>query len=138
MALPMTPAGASVDASLNDAMATQVAGIESCLRALDEAFASGDGATIEQQVQGLQRCLADSLVVFRRAEHAGLTPLSSELRARLTLAQSRVQAQQVAVHRAAASIDRTLGVLLPRDQTAAPTYGDLAQTPAAKAIKAYR
>ncbi|MFT3856282.1 MAG: hypothetical protein QM742_01795 [Aquabacterium sp.] len=123
---------------LNDSMSAHVADIESHLHALEQAFASGDSVSIEAQVQQLQRSLADSLVAFRQAEHAGIDPLSPELRSRLKLAQARVQAQQVAVHRAAASIDRTLGVLLPRDQEAAPTYGGLAHSPAAKAIKAYR
>lgn len=122
---------------MNDSMTAHVADIESRLHALDEAFASGDSAAIEAQVQHLQRSLAESLVAFRQAERAGLDPLPPELRARLKLAQSRVQAQQVAVHRATSSIDRTLDVLLPREQAVA-TYGDLAQSPAAKALKAYR
>lgn len=129
---------ASVTDPTNDSMTAHIADIESRLHALEQAFASGDSAAIEQQVLPLQRSLADSLVAFRKAEHAGVDPLSPELRARLKLAQSRVQAHQVAVHRAASSIDRTLGVLFGRDDQPAPTYGDLAQTPAAKAIKAYR
>lgn len=125
---------------LNDSMSAHVADIELHLHALDEAFASGEGTAIEQCVQHLQRSLADSLVAFRKAGHAGVDPLSAELRSRLKLAQARLQAQQLAVHRAATSIDRTLGVLLPRDaQDAGPTYGTLAQSPAAKALKnAYR
>lgn len=128
----------AVNQPLNDSMAAHVADIEAQLHALDEAFASGESAIIEQQVALLQRSLADSLVSFRKAEHAGIDPISPELRARLTLAQSRVQAQQVAVHRAVASIDRTLGVLFPGEQGVSPSYGNMSQTPVAKALKAYR
>ena len=48
-------------------------------------------------------------------------------------------AQQAAVHRAQASIDRTLNVLLPQDDSGT-TYGKLGQaTPTAQALRnAYR
>jgi hypothetical protein len=121
---------------MGDSLSAHVADIEQHLAGLDAAFVSGDSDRIDQQCQALQRSLADSLVAFRQAEHAGVTPLSSELLQRLKLAQARVQAQQAAVHRANASIDRTLAVLLPREE--GDTYGALAQSPAAKALKAYR
>jgi len=122
-------------------MAAHVADIEAHLHVLETAFASGDSQAIEQQCQRLQRSLADSLVAFRKAEQAGLVPLSDDLRARLKLAQSRVQAQQLAVHRGAASIDRTLDVLFPQQAEAAAGVTPGAQGPASvtQALKnAYR
>lgn len=117
-------------------MAAHVAVIEQRLSDLDKAFAAGDSEQIAQQSLQLQRGLAESLVAFRKAEQAGLTPLTDELRSRLKLAQTRVLAQQAAVNRANASIDRTLGVLFPREESS--TYGNLAPNPAAKALNAYR
>jgi hypothetical protein len=122
-------------------MAAQVAAIEQQLSALDKAFATGDGDIIAQQSQALHRNLAESIVVFRRAEQAGLAPLSDALRSRLKLAQTRIQAQQAAVHRAQASIDRTLDVLLVQEDSGAGTYGKLGpgQVPTAQALRnAYR
>jgi hypothetical protein len=121
-------------------MTVHVADIEAHLHVLETAFASGDSQAIELQSQQLQRSLANSLVAFRKAEQAGIDPISAELRARLKLAQSRIQAQQVAVHRASASIDRTLAVLFPQHEDS-PAAGAVAQGPAsvAKALKnAYR
>jgi CRP-like cAMP-binding protein len=120
----------------SELMAAHVAAIERCLSALDVAFAAGQSEQIDLQSQLLQRSLAESLAVFRRAEHAGVACLTPELAARLQLAQSRVTAQQAAVHRARGSIERTLAVLLPSQDTA--TYSGLAQSPAAKALNAYR
>jgi hypothetical protein len=122
---------------LSASMTAHLAEIEARLGELDKAFASGDGELIAQQCEALQRSLADSLVVFRQAEQVGLSPMPGALLARLKLAQSRVQAQQAAVYRAQASIDRTLQVLLPREDGAS-TYGSLGQTPAARALNAYR
>ena len=117
-------------------MSAHVADVEDHLSALEAAFASGDAQAIEQQSLHLQRSLADSLAAFRQAEHNGVHPLPADLLQRLKLAQARIQAQQVAVHRASASIDRTLGVLFPREENS--TYGDLGQSPITKALKAYR
>lgn len=117
-------------------MSAHVAGIEACLSELDAAFASGDPQWVERQCQQLQSSLADSVVVFRRAVQAGQHPLSDDLKLRLTWAQARVLAQQGAVHRAHACVDRTLGALLPREGSA--TYGNLGLSPAAKAVNAYR
>jgi len=117
-------------------MAAHVADIEQRLSELDKAFAAGDSELIAQHALHLQRGLAESLVAFRKAEQAGLTPLTDDLRSRLKLAQTRVLAQQAAVNRANASIDRTLSVLFPREESS--TYGNLAQTPVSKALNAYR
>lgn len=114
-------------------MAARVADIEQRLSELDKAFACGDSELIARQSLHLQRGLAESLVAFRQA---GLAPLTAELCARLKLAQTRVLAQQAAVNRANASIDRTLSVLFPREESS--TYGNLAQTPVSKALNAYR
>ncbi len=117
-------------------MDAHVADIEACLSALDKAFATSDGDLITAQSQQLQRTLAESLVAFRKAEHAGLHPLDEALRLRLKLAQSRLLAQQAAVHRANATIDRTLKVLFPSEESS--TYGNLGASPVAKALNAYR
>ncbi len=117
-------------------MAAHVADIEQRLSELDKAFASGDSEQIAQHALHLQRGLAESLVAFRKAEQAGLKPLTDDLRSRLKLAQTRVLAQQAAVNRANAAIDRTLSVLFPREESS--TYGNLAQTPVSKALNAYR
>jgi hypothetical protein len=117
-------------------VSAHVADVEDHLSALEAAFASGDAQAIEQQSLNLQRSLADSLAAFRSAEHSGTHPLTGDLLQRLKLAQARIQAQQVAVHRASASIDRTLNVLFPREENS--TYGDLGQSPITKALKAYR
>jgi hypothetical protein len=128
----LEPGGRDVSA----AMGAHVADIEARLSELDKAFATGDGEIIAQQSQQLQRSLAESLVAFRKAEHAGLLPLTAALRSRLKLAQTRVLAQQAAVHRANASIDRTLKVLFPTEDNG--TYGNLGQSPLAKVLNAYR
>lgn len=117
-------------------MAVHVADIEQRLSELDKAFASGDSEQIALHALHLQRGLAESLVAFRKAEQAGLKPLTDDLRSRLKLAQTRVLAQQAAVNRANAAIDRTLSVLFPREESS--TYGNLAQTPVSKALNAYR
>jgi hypothetical protein len=118
-------------------MSAHLADIEGRLAELEAAFASGDAQEIEQQSLQLQRSLADSLAAFRKAEQIGVGALSTDLVNRLKLAQARIQAQQVAVHRAVGSIDRTLNVLFANEDNGG-TYGNLGQTPAAKALKAYR
>ncbi|HEX5356645.1 MAG TPA: hypothetical protein VFW93_10530 [Aquabacterium sp.] len=128
----VAPVGDGVSAE----MGAHVADIEARLSELDKAFATGDGDAIAHQSQQLQRTLAESLVAFRKAEHAGLRPLDDALRLRLKLAQTRLLAQQAAVHRANASIDRTLKVLFPTEENS--TYGNLGQSPIAKALNAYR
>jgi hypothetical protein len=122
--------------NVSEQMGAHVAAIEARLSELDKAFALGDAETIAQQSQELQRDLTQSLVAFRQAEHAGLPPLSDALRSCLKLAQTRLLAQQAAVHRANASIDRTLKVLFPSEESS--TYGSLGPSPIAKALNAYR
>lgn len=117
-------------------MSAHLADIEGRLAELEAAFASGDSQEIEQQSLQLQRSLADSLAAFRKAEQSGIGSLPTDLVNRLKLAQARIQAQQVAVHRAVGSIDRTLNVLFSGEDTG--TYGNLGHTPVAKALKAYR
>jgi len=128
----VSPFGEDVSAE----MGAHVADIEARLSDLDKAFATGDGDAIADQSQQLQRSLAESLVAFRKAEQAGLNPLDDALRTRLKLAQTRVLGLQAAVHRANASIDRTLKVLFPSEESS--TYGNLGQSPVAKALNAYR
>lgn len=127
--LPSPPASAS--------MAERVSHIEQCLHALDVALAAGAFDPIDQASTRLQRSLADTLSAFFNTP--GERPvLDADSRRRLSLAQARVAHQQGAVQRAALSVERTLAVLLPREDTAAGTYGALAQSPAAKALQAYR
>ncbi|MDD2975645.1 hypothetical protein [Aquabacterium sp.] len=119
----------------HDRCTAGVARIESCLDELDAALASGDADRIENHAQNLQRALSEGLAVFQQAApNAALTP---DLRQRLQAAQSRSQSQLQAVHRVLASTGRALGALFPQDGN--DTYGDLGQSPAARALgKAYR
>lgn len=118
----------------HDRCTAGVARIESCLDELDAALASGDADRIENHAQNLQRALSEGLAVFQQAAPDALTP---DLRQRLQAAQSRSQSQLQAVHRVLASTGRALGALFPQDGN--DTYGDLGQSPAARAVgKAYR
>ena len=118
----------------HDRCTAGVARIESCLDELDAALASGEAHRIETQAQDLQRALSEGLAVFQEAAPDALTP---DLRQRLQAAQARSQSQLQAVHRVLASTGRALGALFPQDGN--DTYGDLGQSPAARAVgKAYR
>jgi len=118
----------------HDRCTAGVARIESCLDELDAALASGEAHRIETQAQDLQRALSEGLAVFQQAAPDALTP---DLRQRLQAAQARSQSQLQAVHRVLASTGRALGALFPQDGN--DTYGDLGQSPAARALgKAYR
>ncbi len=118
----------------HDRCTAGVARIESCLDELDAALASGEAHRIETQAQDLQRALSEGLAVFQQAAPDALTP---DLRQRLQAAQARSQSQLQAVHRVLASTGRALGALFPQDGN--DTYGDLGQSPAARAVgKAYR
>ena len=118
----------------HDRCTAGVARIESCLDELDAALASGEAQRIETQAQDLQRALSEGLAVFQQAAPDALTP---DLRQRVQAAQSRSQSQLQAVHRVLASTGRALGALFPQDGN--DTYGDLGQSPAARAVgKAYR
>jgi hypothetical protein len=110
-----------------------IAAIEAQLGELDAALVAQDAQAIESCSQGLHRFLADALAAFR---HAGPDSLTPELRHRLLLAQARITGQQSTVRRAAHSIERTLGMLLP--QEASSTYSALAPRAGQLAMNAYR
>lgn len=110
-----------------------IAAIEAQLGLLDDALLAQDAQAIESSSQDLHRFLADALAAFR---HAGPEALTPELRQRLLLAQARVTGQQSTVRKAAHSIERTLGMLMP--QEAASTYSALAPRAGQAALNAYR
>jgi hypothetical protein len=110
-----------------------IAAIEAQLGVLDAALVAQDPEAIESCTQGLHRSLADALAAFR---HAGPEALTPELRQQLLLAQARVTGQQSTVRKAALSIERTLGMLLP--QEASSTYSSLAPKSGQMAVNAYR
>ena len=115
--------------------------IELALLALDEALRSRDPSVVEPCAQALHKSLADALAAFRQARQQGLEPLSAELRQKLMLAQTRVAGLRTAVHRAASSVERTLGVLFtPEGQAPADTYAPPVTRPGpgAALLNAYR
>lgn len=116
-----------------------VQGIEEALQRLDDSLRGHDPLAIDTAAQALHKVLADAVVVCRHAQQAGQEALPIDLRRRLVLAQSRVGALQGAVHRAGASIERTLGILMPPSEGPA-TYGGLGPRPgsAAALSAAYR
>jgi hypothetical protein len=89
-----------------------VQAIETRLDALETALRGSDTRAMDDACGALQRELAEAMAAFHHATSVGIKPLSPELLQRLILAQARVTALQPVVHRAVASIDRTLGVLL--------------------------
>lgn len=115
---------------------TCVARIEADLDALDRALGANEAVAIEACSQALQQGLSEAVASVRAATQRGQSPLTQQLQSRLALAQTRVQLQWATTHRAAVSVDRVLGILLPRE--AADTYAELATTPANKALNAYR
>lgn len=129
----MTGAAAQPDAR----MSAVVGHIETCLDALDTALTSGEVAHIETQAQALQRALADAMATVQHQGAVAPAALTPDLRQRLQRAQTRAQGQQQAVNRALASTGRALGALFPQEGN--DTYGELGQSPAARALgKAYR
>lgn len=110
-----------------------IAAIEAQLGELDAALVAQDAQAIESCSQGLHRSLADALAAFR---HAGPDAMTPQLRQQLLLAQARVTGQQSTVRKAAMSIERTLGMLLP--QEASSTYSALAPKAGHMAANAYR
>lgn len=116
-----------------DALAQRVSVLEQQLDALDAAFAQGEPSGIEAASEGLHQALMETARVAGQHGAASLTPA---LRERLDLARARAAAQLAPAHRAALTFERTLQVLLPREQ--ADTYGALASGHGAQAIKAYR
>lgn len=107
--------------------------IEGQLDALERALASADLEAIGQTSQGLQQSLSDAVTEFRHARQQGRQAFDEPLRQRLMLAQSRVQQQWAQAHKASASAERVLRILLPQED--AVTYGNPA---AATALNAYR
>lgn len=110
-----------------------IAAIEAQLGLLDEALVAQDAQAIESCTQDLHRALAEALAAFR---HAGPEAMTPELHQQLLLAQARVTGQQSTVRKAAMSIERTLGMLLP--QEASSTYSALAPRSGQMAVNAYR
>jgi hypothetical protein len=122
---------AGVDAPVLD-LTPHIAAIEQQLGVLDAALVSQDAGAVEACTQALHRALADALAAFR---HAGPRALTPQLRQQLLLAQARVTGQQSTVRKAAASIERTLSVLLPQEATS--TYSSLASKAGQAAVNAY-
>lgn len=102
--------------------------IEARLHDLDEALRSHDAPGMERASQALHQSLAEAMAAFRHAHQTGGDPLSADLKQRLVLAQTRVTGLQVAVSRASATLQRTLGVLLVQpDEAQASAYAALGQ-----------
>lgn len=116
-----------------------VSDIEGRLHDLDEALRTHDALGMESASLALHKVLADAMAAFRHAQQMGVNPLSHELKQRLMLAQTRVTGVQAAVHRASASLQRTLGVLLEQPgDTESAAYAALgANKSAASSLKAY-
>jgi hypothetical protein len=131
-------AGAAVNATVNAQMATCVAEIEHALQQLDDALCGEAFDAIDVASQGLQRSLGEAVNTLGRSRQPGQAAvLSADVLRRLGLARQRANLQQAAVQRTLGSLERTLHVLLPREDGAA-TYGALGQSPVAKALSAYR
>lgn len=122
------------------ALSERVQAIEHQLQGLDDALRVGDSAQLESASLALHRALADALASVRHAQQSGQEPLPQALRHRLLLAQTRVAGLQQTLHVASASIERTLAVLLPRDESVSVITSSNAgpRTPVAAALNAYR
>jgi argininosuccinate lyase len=121
-------------------LTAHVQAIEAQLHDLDTALRERDTAHLESASGSLHHALANALVSFRRAHQLGAEPLPQALRHRLTLAQTRVAGLQQTLHAASSSIERTLSVLLPRDESVTLITSSNAgpRTPVAAALNAYR
>lgn len=121
-------------------LTTHVQAIEAQLHDLDEALRERDTVHLEAASGALHRALADALASFRRAQKAGAEPLPQPLRHRLMLSQTRVAGLQQTLLVASSSIERTLSVLLPRDESVTVITSSNAgpRTPTAAALNAYR
>jgi hypothetical protein len=123
-------------------LSRHVQDIEDRLQRLDEALRGDQPLAIDAASQTLHKALADAVVAVRHARQGGhQAPLPDALRRKLMLAQSRVAALQTSVHRAGASIERTLGILMPpADGAGTGTYGALGAKPSTAAAlnAAYR
>jgi chromosome segregation ATPase len=111
----------------------RVSDIEQQLDVLEHALASSDLPAIEQASQQLQQRLSEAVAAVRQARQQGQPGLDEGLRQRLVLAQTRVQQQWAQAHRASASVERVLNILLPQEDTV--TYGNPVAT---RALSAYR
>lgn len=121
-------------------LSRHVQDIEDRLQRLDEALRGDQPLAVDAASQSLHKALADAVVAIRHARQAGQhEPLPDALRRKLMLAQSRVAALQTSVHRAGASMERTLGILMPPAEGAG-TYGALGARPSTAAAlnAAYR
>jgi hypothetical protein len=116
-----------------------VSEIETRLHELDESLRLHDAPGMEAASLALHQVLAEAMAAFRHAQQMGHAPLSNDLKQRLMLAQTRVSGVQAAVHRASATLQRTLGVLLAQpDEPQAAAYAALgAKKSVAASLKAY-
>ncbi|MFY9478909.1 MAG: hypothetical protein WAQ08_14785 [Aquabacterium sp.] len=137
----MSDISASPSHDPKDPWSSHAQALEGHLQALDEALRSQDAARLETASQALHKCLADALATFHQAKKTGLQPLSPLMRQKLMLAQTRVTGLQSTVHRANASLSRTLSVLFPEEEAGqGATYGALqsAGGPGAAMRSAYK
>ncbi len=121
-------------------LSAHVQAIEAQIDGLDAALREQDSAQLEQMSSALHRALADALLSHQAAQQAGSEPLPQELRSRLMLAQTRAASLQQVLHFASSSIERTLAVLLPRDESAGLMTSSKAgpRTAVATALNAYK
>ena len=125
---------------------THVQVIEAQLHDLDVALREGNTGGLAASSAALHAALARALEASRgvqqqgKSGQAGQGTMSQDLRRRLMLAQGRVAGLQQVLHFASGSIERTLAVILPRDDAAAPLTSSSAgpRTPVAAALSAYR
>jgi len=94
-----------------------LAQIESRLEVLEGCLREQDAHGMDAAAQALHQALAAAVAACQMATHQGHPPLSIELKHRIALAQTRVNGLQLSVHRASASLQRTLGVLLAETET---------------------
>lgn len=137
----MSDLSAPISHDPKDPWSSHAQALEGHLQALDEALRAQDAARLETASQALHKCLADALAAFHQAKKTGLQPLSPLMRQKLILAQARVTGLQTTVHRANASLSRTLSVLFPEEEAGqGVTYGALQPTsgPGAAMRAAYK
>ena len=127
--------------SLTDAVPhpweAQLQAIEASLNQLDHAFGNGDPNLVAASAQGLHDALSSAMQAMRRAPRAPGMALPPALLTRLTLAQARARSHQQAVLRGRVAAERTLDVLLVREN-ADQTYSSLGGSPGSRVAAAYR
>lgn len=96
---------------------TCLARIESRLDVLEQCLRAQDAHGMDAAAQALHEALALSVSACQWATYQGHPPLATDLKQRIALAQTRVNGLQLSVHRASASLQRTLGVLLADTDT---------------------